>query len=266
MAPRPRVVASDLDGTLLRSDGTVSDRTVHAIERFEAAGGIFVVVTARPPRWLAGLRGRLGSHPIAICGNGAFVYDVALDRVVEEFPLDAATASELVEDLLRRVPGIVFAAERGSGVTYAVDFPDRDGTAPGAPELLVGELAAEPVGKLLARHPHMRSREFFDAVREVVGDRGALAYSGAVGLAEITAPGATKGLALQRWSEEHGIPACDVWAFGDMFNDLPMLGWAGVGYAVGNAHPDVRAAADRVCGTNDEDGVAAVIEALLIAE
>ena len=93
-----------------------------------------------------------------------------------------------------------------------------------------------------------------------MGERGHLAYSGAHGLAEINPRGVTKAVALEQWCGRLGIAAADVWAFGDMPNDLPMLRWAGVGYAVANAHPDVLAEADAVCPANDDDGVAATLE------
>ena len=98
---------------------------------------------------------------------------------------------------------------------------------------------------------------------EVVGDRAHVAYSGAGGLAEINAAGVTKAVALEQWSSGRGIEVHDVWAFGDMPNDVPMIRWAGVGWAVANAHPDVHAVADRVCPSNDEDGVAVTLELML---
>jgi hypothetical protein len=75
----------------------------------------------------------------------------------------------------------------------------------------------------------------------------------------------TKAAALESWCDGLGIGAEDVWAFGDMPNDLPMIVWAGTAFAVANAHPDVIAAADHVCPSNDEDGVAQVLERLLDA-
>ncbi len=92
-----------------------------------------------------------------------------------------------------------------------------------------------------------------------------MAYSGAGGLAEISAPGVTKAAALESFCADLGVGAQDVWAFGDMPNDLPMIVWAGTSFAVANAHPDVLAAADHVCASNDEDGVAQVLEGLVEA-
>jgi hydroxymethylpyrimidine pyrophosphatase-like HAD family hydrolase len=104
---------------------------------------------------------------------------------------------------------------------------------------------------------------FMGAVGDVVGHRAELAYSGGGGLAELLAPGVSKASALARWCAHQGIDAADVWAFGDMPNDLPMLRWAGRGHAVANAHPEVLATADAVVASNDDDGVARVLESLL---
>lgn len=82
-------------------------------------------------------------------------------------------------------------------------------------------------------------------------------------MAEMTAPGVTKAAALADWSARRGVTSEDVWAFGDMPNDLPMLEWAGTAFGMANGHPQVRDLADRTCPANDEDGVAQVLEALL---
>lgn len=259
----PLVIATDFDGTLLRSDGTLSARTTAAIAAWEDAGGLFIVVTARPPRWMHPYRGQIGNHPLVICGNGAFVYDLAATRVVEEHVLSTADVDALVADLRVALPGVGLAVERATGISYEPAFAQRGEGAFLPAECQVPSVAGAPAGKLLARRPGMSSRDLLAVVSEVVGERGIVAYSGAVGLAEVTAPGVTKGAALQRWSVEHGVRAEQVWAFGDMFNDLPMLAWAGRGLAVANAAAEVRAAAHEVCPANDEDGVAQVIERLL---
>ncbi|GAA2745731.1 HAD family hydrolase [Terrabacter aerolatus] len=263
----PRLVASDLDGTLLRTDGSLSGRTAAAWSAATRAGIETVLVTARPPRWLHGLEGVVGPRGTAICGNGAFVYEVATRRVLETHCFDGGAVDELVADLRRAVPTVTFAAERVSGPFVADDYPDphRDRGAERAVRGSWREIGAEPVGKLLALAPELPLEDFLATVEDVLGDRGHLHFSGAHGLAEINAPGVTKAAGLERWAARLGIEASQVWAFGDMPNDLPMLAWAGVGWAVANGHGDVRAAADRECPPNDDDGVAQVLEAILDA-
>ncbi len=262
---RPRLVASDLDGTLLRSDGTVSARTRAVWSAAGESGLETVLVTARPPRWLHGLEHVVGPRGTAICGNGAFVYEVATRRMLETHCFAGDVVDALVADLRAALPSVTFAAERASGPYLAAGFPDHRDDARDL-DVVRGPadaIAGEPVGKLLAFAPDVPLAEFLATVEAVVGERGHLHFSGALGLAEINAPGVTKAAALERWASRLDIAAGDVWAFGDMPNDLPMLAWAGVGWGVANAHPDVLAAADRTCPSNDEDGVAVTVGAVL---
>ncbi|WP_425955067.1 HAD family hydrolase [Xylanimonas sp. McL0601] len=287
----PRLVATDLDGTLLRADGTVSERTRRTLAAVEEAGVEVVFVTARPPRWLGHLADVVGGHGRVVCLGGAAVWDLATGQALDVcgFPDDDARA--LVADLRAAVPGVSIALERVDGPVFDVGFRTAEPLEPAwvarpVEDTLRGG-AAMPVGKILAvtaDRPVPRRRvgetagpvnlpvaataaqeQFFDNVRAAVGDRAHLAYSGAAGLAELLAPHVTKDSALARWCAREGIDAADVWAFGDMPNDLPMLRWAGRGLAVANAHPDVLAAADGVVGSNEDDGVARALEVVLNA-
>lgn len=265
---RPRLVASDLDGTLLDGSGAVTERTARAWRALGEHGIQSVIVTARPPRWVDHLAGLTGDHGVVICANGAFVYDVARQEIRETHGLDTETLRGLVADL-RAIDEIAFGAELADGfhreALYPAGVPDG---VPGVAPEIVGPLDAldAPVGKLLARAPGLAPEEFLARVREIVGERALLSTSCADGLAEIGPAGVTKARALAAWCEGIGIDAADVWAFGDMPNDIPMLTWAGTGWAVANAHPEVRAVADRACGTNTDDGVARALEEMLAAE
>ena len=260
---RPRLVATDLDGTLLRSDGTGSDRTAATLRAVQADGIRTVLVTARPPRWLDDLAHLVGDGGVAICGNGAFVYDVPHRKVLSHKGIEPEAVEAIIADLRRELPGVTFAAERATGFAledaYRSQHPVPDDAIYGP----IGSPEGGAVGKLLGRHPELAEDEFLARVAEVVGDRGIVAFSGAGGLAEISAPGVTKAAALESWCTDLGIGAEEVWAFGDMPNDLPMILWAGTSFAVANAHPDVVAAADHVCPSNDDDGVAQILERLL---
>lgn len=263
--PRPRLVASDLDGTLLGRGGVITERTARTWRSLWQARIRTVIVTARPPRWVDHLAAITGEHGIVICGNGAFLYDVAHRRILETHGMDPELVHELVADL-RAIDGITFSAELADGF-------HREDAYPGSPPEGVTEIGAErigplraigaPVGKLLARAPHRPPEEFLDEVAAIIGERARLSRSCSDGLAEIGPADMTKARALAAWCGELGIDASEVWAFGDMPNDIPMLSWAGTGWAVGNAHPEVLAIADRVCGRHDEDGVAEALEDLL---
>lgn len=269
----PRLVASDLDGTLLDDDGSVSAHTAQVWAQLDALGIESVIVTARPPRWLHHLLDVVGvggadeqTHSVAICGNGAFVYDAAGRRVLEAHGFTAAEAAALVTSIQRDFPDAAAAVETDQGMFHTPAFLGPDG--PLAPVERPDPVACVAacdlhdlpgdvvVGKILLRDAAWRDDGFVAEVAACLGERGVLAYSGAAGLAEISAPGVTKAARLAAWCAEHGVNARDVWAFGDMPNDIPMLTWAGRGVAVANAHDDVLAIADDVCEANFRDGVA----------
>lgn len=256
----PRLVASDLDGTLVRSDGTVAERTVRALAAVEEAGVPFVMVTGRPPRWMAEVSRLTGHRGIAVCANGALVYDLHTERVVQSFLLEQDVAAEVAGALRDALPDIAFAVERPD-----LGFGHEDGYVPSWEQpdhrpMSVGQLVSGGVVKLLARHPGLGSDELLAAARAAVGDRATLTHSSNDGLLEVSAAGTSKATGLAVLAREHGVDAGEVVAFGDMPNDLPMLGWAGHAVAVANAHPEVLALADEVTASNDDDGVAQVLE------
>ena len=262
---RPRVVATDLDGTFLRFDGTVSERSRAAWAALDAVGIEGVIVTARPPRWIDHLADLVGAHGTVLCGNGAFVYDVPSRRVVEQHGFTREETLALARDLRKAIPGIGFAAERAHGpwIEEVYAEPHPESVPPGLVFGHIEQIDDAPVGKLLGTDPSMDDDAFVAAVREVVGERGVVAVSGAVQLAEINPPGVTKAVVLERWCAERGVGPHEVWAFGDMPNDVPMLAWAGASFAVEGGHPDALAAASDRCASNDDDGVARELERLL---
>ncbi|MBS2963732.1 HAD hydrolase family protein [Actinocrinis puniceicyclus] len=268
-AALPRLVATDLDGTLLRSDGTVSDRTCAALAACTAAGVEVLLVTARPQRMVLELARRIGCTATAICANGAAVLDVVtgLTRLVHSFTVEQALS--IIADLRAVLPpGTGFALETGGEVFSEPTF--RPGLASAHNRTVTADLAAaRPAGgryvKVLARDDAAAADAMLAAARAVLGDRAEASHSGGRGLVEIAPPGVTKAGTLAWHCELLGIAAAQVVAFGDMPNDLPMLTWAGTAYAVANAHADVLAVVDRVTASNDEDGVAAALEALLAA-
>ena len=256
----PRLVASDLDGTLVRSDLSVSPRTREVLARVEEQGSLFVMVTGRPPRWMAQVADQTGHRGLAVCANGAIVYDLHTEEVVRASHIDGSAALQVVESLRAEVPGIVFAVEKGpEGFGREAAYVPRwdNGEVLVAP---IEELVAAGVVKLLARVEGTGSDELLVAARAVVGERGECTHSSPDGLLEISAAGVSKASGLASLAAEWGISADEVVAFGDMPNDLPMLAWAGHSVGMGNAHPEVLSAVDEVTATNDEDGVAQVLE------
>jgi Cof subfamily protein (haloacid dehalogenase superfamily) len=261
-----RLIATDLDGTIVRSDGDISDRTRRALAAAEDAGLLVVFVTGRPPRWMKPVSEATGHHGLAVCANGAVVYDLHTEQVVQEFPMDAEVARKLTEVIRHAVPDVAFAVEGGGRFGHEPHYRSKYETPPDVVVAELHELLDRPVTKLLARHTTMPTAQLLAAAQDVVGDLAVLTtatFSDTDGLLELSATGVTKAFGLERLAGERGIGPAEVVAFGDMPNDLPMLAWAGHAVAVGNAHPDVLAIADEVTATNDDDGVALVVERLL---
>ena len=254
---RPAVVASDLDGTIVRSDGTFSDRTIAAVADVEAAGSTFVMVTGRPVRWMKQIADRTGHRGLAVCANGALLYDLHTEEVVRSWLLSTDAAREVVAALRAALPGIAFAVERlDLGFAHEPDYRPRwDSTDP-ITQGPVEQLLSDDVVKLLARHEELDPDALLAAARSAVQEGAELTHSSSDGLLEISAAGVSKASGLATVCEDLGVRAEQVVAFGDMPNDLPMLAWAGIGVAVANAHPEVLAAADEVTASNDDDGVA----------
>ena len=258
-----RLIATDIDGTLLRSDGTMSQRTVDALAAAEDAGLLVVLCTGRPSRWLKPIADQTGHRGLAVCANGAVVYDLHTEQVIEWFPFDHEVARGIAKALRAAIPEIGFAIERNDGFAFEPSYVPLHGLPK---DVVVGELdelLTAPIIKLLARHADMTASELLDAAHAAVENLAGLAtttYSIEGGLLEISAVGISKAFALERLAAEHDITAAEVIAFGDMPNDVPLLTWAGRGVAVANAHPDVIAVADEVTRSNDDDGVARVIE------
>jgi Cof subfamily protein (haloacid dehalogenase superfamily) len=258
----PRLAAIDLDGTLLRSDGTVSDRSREALAGVRARGLTIVFVTARHPGSTAEIAREAGVGGLAICSNGGTVFDLDTGRVVRERTLESEVATRLVTALRERVPGVLFAVEAGAEMAFEPEFRAWDWEPPEGTRFADAlELVADPVTRLIVRHAEHELDVLAALVREVAGEAATVVMPG-VWTVELSAVGVSKAAALAELCEELGLTADDVIAFGDFPNDLPMLAWAGRSIAVANAHPDVIAEADEVTASNDEDGVALVLEQL----
>ncbi|WP_437017960.1 Cof-type HAD-IIB family hydrolase [Streptomyces sp. enrichment culture] len=269
----PRLIATDLDGTLLRDDKSVSPRTVAALAAAEEAGIEVFFVTGRPARWMGVVSDHVHGHGLAICGNGAAVVDLrggpGAHRFVKVRELARENALDTVRLLREAAPGTVYAVEQTYDFNQEPEYPKLhvevpDVLAP-AEELLGpgGPAADDPVLKILAFHPTLDPDAFLTLARLTVGDRATVTRSSSSALLEISGPGVSKASTLALCCAERGISHEEVVAFGDMPNDVEMLTWAGRSYAMGNAHPDVVAAASGRTVANNEDGVAVVIERLL---
>ena len=264
----PAMVATDVDGTLLDPDERITPRTRQAVAAAVAGGAHFVLATGRPPRWIPPVVEALGFAPMAVCANGAVIYDAATDRVISARTLPVDVLTELAEIAVRVVPGAGLAVERvgrSAHDTATPQFVSAPGYEhawlnPDNTEVSYQDLLSAPAVKLLVRKPGTPSSELAAALARHVGVLGDITYSTNDGLIEISSIGISKAAGLEEVARPLEISAEDIVAFGDMPNDVPMLRWVGHGVAMGNAHPEAIAAANEVTAANSDDGLARVLE------
>lgn len=262
-SPSFRLVATDLDGTLLRSDQTVSRRTLRALARVAEAGAAHLVVTGRPATACKQYLAALDYRGLAVCGQGAQLYDAGADRLLSSASLDIDLARSVVARVEAALGplelGVVTAPpESRFKVTPRFGERVRHGWDVTTDRRL---LWTHPIDKLVLHHTSRPEEEVEAVAQGLCGDEVTVVHS-VQGMVEVLPAGTTKGAGVERAARLLGYDAAGTVAFGDMPNDIPLLAWAGHGVAVGNAHPALRAVADEIAPTNDDDGVAAVLERL----
>ncbi len=260
-----RLIASDLDGTIIGRDGKISSRTVSAFRSAAAAGVEIVFVTGRPPRWLTPVAEQIGHRGRVICSNGAVVYDLESGQVLSAQALPYQNILDVRRIILHLHPSVTFAAETTEGFQLEPGF-----IQPGSVELLDGIVPkllpdslrrTDSVVKLLARGTDLDPDDFLAEVGPAVGHLAAVTHSAPGNpLLEMARPGLNKAVTLAEYAGSLGIDARDVVAFGDMPNDIEMLQWAGAGYAMASGHRRALEAAPFRAPAFHDDGVAQVIE------
>ncbi|HSA51956.1 MAG TPA: HAD family hydrolase [Yinghuangia sp.] len=255
------LVATDLDGTLIHNDHSVSDRTRAALAAVAEAGAHHVIVTGRAVSWSRPVFAALGYTGLAVCSQGAQVYHAGEDRLLTSVTLDRQVAQVAIEKLTANL-GPMAAAVSQAGIDgdvvvdrtyrYMLALPVR--TASDRTELW-----AEPILKAYVQHPDLTDDELVERARQICDGLVDVTHAGA-GIVELLPPGLSKSIGLSLVARRLGVKAAETIAFGDMPNDVTMLRWAGHGVAMANAHASVKAVADEVTASNEEDGVAAVLE------
>lgn len=272
MGQAPRLIASDIDGTLLNSSDRVPREVREVIARATQAGTQVCLATGRPHRWIGMVLDQLPIRPLCVTSNGAVLYDSATQKVLERHELLPETMAEVVEAAscaLRDHGGVAIGAER---VPARIDAPEEEafiispgyfhtweeqGFGTGTEE----EVISQPAVKLILRNASMKAPQMFSLIAPYVDSSKAhLTYSMHAGLLEVAAPGVNKALGVAELARRYGVGQDEVIAFGDMPNDIEMLSWAGTGVAMGNAATVVKEAADIITTSNDEAGLAHVLQ------
>jgi HAD superfamily hydrolase (TIGR01484 family) len=263
---RPRLVALDIDGTLLKwieGAGQTYEQVapaVHdAVRRAHDAGAHIVLASGRSPHGMTTIADLLdleGGEPAwVVASNGAVVFRYPPLEVVHEETFDARPA---VEAILREHPGVLVAVEE-RGVGYRVNRPFPAGELSGDMVITdVADLVAQHVSRVIIRDPDSTAEDFLDLASRL-GLHGTDYVVGWTAWLDLAPVGVSKASGLAHVAERLGVEAADVLAIGDGRNDIEMLRWAGRGVAMGQAVEPVIAAADDVTGTVYEDGAATEI-------
>lgn len=285
--PQPKLIATDLDGTIISyahtRTGYITPRTVEAFHAAHAAGIEIVYVTGRPMRWMSGLMQSITLDGPAICSNGAVLYDMAQDRVIQAHPLPHQVVAQARDRIKQAMPTASFAAETLDGFNFETEFmagpdgvevsqtrardPENTGRASHMRETtsvtqhLTG---ADNVLKFMVRVPEAQPDALLAQARHLLEDTVAVTHSApGMPLIEISRTDVNKATTLAEYAHSLGIEPESVVAFGDMLNDAEMLGWAGRGYAMASGHPELLKVADEVIPGVEDDGVAQIIESFL---
>jgi hydroxymethylpyrimidine pyrophosphatase-like HAD family hydrolase len=266
----PKMIATDLDGTLVRSDDTVSAYSREVLQRVRDAGIRIVGATGRGPRLTELVRHDIPAADFLVMGGGGRVVDLGDPEhpvVLRDERLDGAALADLLAAIEGEVGGTLSVLIE-AGDTHSSPLwgdPDPAWRYPDVVEARVRtECLGGPVLKGFARLADCDVDELLAAARRVVPPSVATITQAGLGYIEICPPGVDKATGLAVVATALGVDPRDVLVFGDMPNDLPMFRWAGFGrVAVANAHPEVRAAADEVSSSNDDDGVARYLDAML---
>jgi len=264
---RPKLIATDLDGTIVAHYGSVTQRTIDAFLKAHSMGIEIFFVTGRPPRWMPEIKDAFGIGN-AICGNGAMLYDLLNDKVLEEWLMPTDVQLEAVKRLRAAIPEISFAVESHNYFhREKIYIPRWDVGLDNIGVEKIEEVITSPSLKVLARcsQQELTSDEMLAiAMVELDGIATVTHSNPHDSLLEISALGVSKGMTLAKMAARLGIDAADCVSFGDNPNDFSMLEWCGRSFAMADGHPEGPQHAKGIAGPCEEDGVAIIIEQLLL--
>jgi Cof subfamily protein (haloacid dehalogenase superfamily) len=266
VSKRPKLIASDLDGTIVSHKGVVSQRTIDAFTRARDLGVHVFFVTGRPPRWMGEIREAFGFGE-AICCNGAMLYDLMNDVVLEEWMISIEDQLEVVRRMRIAMPEMSFAVESNDHYHREIAYVPKWDI--GMDNVGVGKIEGaitRPALKILGRcsNHEFTSDEMVEVAHRECKDLVTVTHSTSKdSLIEISALNISKGATLEMMAKRLGLTAEDCVSFGDNPNDFSMLQWAGRSYAMTGGHPHAPSFAKAVAEPCEADGVAKIIEELL---
>jgi Cof subfamily protein (haloacid dehalogenase superfamily) len=263
---RPKLIGTDLDGTIVAHYGFISERTKIAFAAAHAVGIHIYFVTGRPIRWMAEIKDNF-NFGLGICGNGAMLYDFINQQILNEWLFSVDAQLETVKRLRQVIPPVTFAVEVNQQFHREKRYVPRwDIGADNLGVEKIEEVITAPALKMLARcvDGEFSSDEMLALAGKALTGVATVTHSNSTdSLLEISAVGVSKGETLAKMAVGHGLTAEDCVTFGDNPNDFSMLAWASRSWAMADGHPDLMKYAKFQTDAHQEDGVAKVIEQLL---
>ena len=263
---RPKLIGTDLDGTIVANYGFISERTKIAFTAANAAGIHIYFVTGRPIRWMAEIKENF-NFGLGICGNGAMLYDFLNEKILEEWLFSVEAQLETVKRLRTVIPPVTFAVEVNQQFHREKKYVPRwDIGADNVGVDQIEEVITAPALKILARcqNSEFSSDEMLVLANKELNGIATVTHSNSTdSLLEISADGVSKGATLAKVASRHGLTADDCVTFGDNPNDFSMLTWSSRSWAMADGHPDLMKYAKFQTDPHQEDGVAKVVERLL---
>ncbi|MDA8081063.1 MAG: HAD family hydrolase [Actinomycetota bacterium] len=258
-----RLLGTDLDGTLLNHLGQISKSNLTAITRARKYKIISIVSTARSINSTRQIASAGGLGPLAVCQNGATVYDLRNNRLISHTPIEQDLAGSIILKIREQIPGVIFAIEKLERF-----IPEHDFFAPAATGLFedpINDVLNEvdrPITKIICKHSHLAHDELKEIAENACGNLVTTTSAGAEWV-DFQALGTSKATGLAHAGQVLGFDQAESAAIGDQSNDVPMLIWANYSAATANANDDAKAAANWQAPANTENGVAAFIEHLI---
>ena len=266
MTFRPKLIATDLDGTVVAHYGEITSRTINAFRTAHDMGIEIFFVTGRPPRWMPEIKEAFGIGS-AICGNGALLYDLHNDKVLEEWLIPVDAQIEAVRLLRKAIPNVSFATESHHYFHREKKYiPRWDVGLDNVGVEEIETIMTKDALKVLARcsEQELTSDQMLAIAQDVLQGVVTVTHSNSHdSLLEISAKGVSKGETLSLVAGRLGIDAQDCVSFGDNPNDFTMLQWCGRSFSMADGHPDAQNYSKGIALPHTDDGVAIIIEELL---
>jgi Cof subfamily protein (haloacid dehalogenase superfamily) len=262
----PKVIALDLDQTIMSEKGEITPRTLSAINTIIEKGVDVVFITGRPPRWMFEVE-KIFNSGIALIANGAISYDLADQKIIEVKNISTVDQKKIIENIRNTNKLLYFAVEQISGFRREKGYVPRwDDGIDLHPCDDILERIDEGTYKILVKSesPQDSPDDLLSQIKKAIQDSGEATYCNeGLALIEISSKYVNKGEALKKYCESKQVKQSEVVAIGDSVNDFPMFEWAEHSWIMESGNKVGRNVAKYIAPNFADDGAAQVIESII---